>query len=101
MPLTTNVSQTEGASALAFPLRFFTDADIWEYTARFKVASNTERYQENNLVFDNDHYLACTRCMDRDAGETVFCPKLNRSIENLAPKLRYAELERPAYIEKE
>jgi hypothetical protein len=95
-----------GACDYAFPLRHFTDEDIWHYHREFNVPINTKRYDEKSgfrefadLTFNNDHYHACTRCLDRDEAEQVFCPKAQAMIPNISATVRFVKPELPDYIE--
>jgi hypothetical protein len=108
IPLTVDIKATPGGCDFAYPLRYFTDAEIWEYIERFGVPYNTERYDKSagyrefsDITFNNDYYHACTRCMDKDQPASVFCPRLGSEISNISASLRYTEPVVPAYIGKE
>jgi hypothetical protein len=66
-----------GGVHVVFPLRNWTDADVWDYIH------------------------ACTACIDpRETAEQVYCPKLRRNVPNMGHKIyRLGQL--PAYIGKE
>jgi hypothetical protein len=98
VPLNHDIAEIEGGTYLAFPIRAFTDADVWEYIERFHVPFNEKRYRDHDLEFDNDHYPACTRCLDRDEPATVHCPKLNRMVPNFSASVRYYEMQKPHYM---
>lgn len=103
VPLLVDIKQTVGGADYAFPLRYFTDENIWEYTEKYKVAYNKKRYRDGKELSDishnPDYFRACTRCMDKDEGEVVFCPKLQSEISNIASSLRYEKtVPKPAYI---
>jgi hypothetical protein len=106
IPLKVDVRENAGSCDYAFPLRHFTDADVWRYTLEFDVPFNSRRYNQDDsfrefadLTFNNDHYHACTRCLDRDEAETVFCPKAQAMIPNISATIRFAKPELPDYIE--
>lgn len=105
IPLKVDVKANHEAPDYAFPLRHFTDADIWEYHERFGVPVNILRYDPDNghkeradLTFNNDYYPACIRCIDRDESTSVLCPLLGKEISNISSEVLYTEPERPAYL---
>lgn len=89
IPLLVDVTDTE--PKVMFPLRHFTDADVWEYTKEFAVPQDMNRYKENgeDVAFNNDYYPACTACMNPEGPETVWCPKLNQPVENVSQSLNW------------
>ena len=108
LPLKVDILASEGACDFAYPLRHFTDADVWEYSERFEVPINLKRYDKANgyrefadITYNNDYYFTCVKCMDRDEPEAVFCPKMNCEISNISKDIRYAEPKPLSYIGKE
>ena len=108
IPLKVDIKATEGGCDFAYPLRHFTDEDVWEYIERFKVPYNVLRYDKANgyrefedITFNNDYYHTCVRCMDRDEPESVFCPRLDCEITNISAAVRYIDPVAPSYIGKE
>jgi Phosphoadenosine phosphosulfate reductase family len=105
IPLTVDLKQNVGAADYAFPLRHFTDADIWEYHRVFKLPLHTERY-DPELGFaerpdhssNPDYFPVCTRCMDREGPKTVHCPLIKETISNISSELMYTEPERPQHV---
>ena len=108
IPLTVDIKATEGGCDFAYPLRHFTDEDVWAYIETFDVPYNTLRYDKANgyrefedITHNNDYYHTCVRCMDRDQPASVFCPKLDCEITNISSTVRYIEPVAPNYIGKE
>jgi Phosphoadenosine phosphosulfate reductase family len=98
IPLKFDIKANPGACDFAYPLRHFTDADVWEYIEKFDVPYNQKRYNKENgykdfpdITFNNDYYLACVKCMDRDEAEVVDCPRLGCQISNVSAEIRYIE----------
>lgn len=98
IPLTVDLKASEGACDFAYPLRHFTDADVWEYIEAHGIPYNERRYDKANgyrefsdVTFNNDYYLTCIKCMDRDEPAAVLCPRLNCEITNISGMIRYAE----------
>jgi hypothetical protein len=105
VPLTVDVRVNPGACDYAFPLRYFTDADVWEYHRRFRVPVNKKRYNVNNgyqehhdITYNNDYHYACTLCMDTDSPPMVLCPKYGYEVPNISSQLHYIENGVPDYI---
>jgi hypothetical protein len=112
VPLETDVLETPGNVACAFPLRYWSDADIFDYTEIFKVPIDKDRYRKEEdgswtvlpyQARNPDYYPACFRCLDPDEGEFVQCPKLDAQINNISsfvsweqPSMSYCNLRRPA-----
>lgn len=67
---------TAGEFRYVYPLRDWTEADVWEASRILKVPQNTRRYHDGDLTANNDYYDLCTACLcQRDDAESVVCPK--------------------------
>jgi len=89
---------------LVFPLRHWTDDDVWEYIETNKIPYDKRRYAGRLEVPDkwlNPDYLhACTACVDpRNKGEKVHCPKLNKMVENMGQEVLKLDV-RPDYVKE-
>lgn len=105
VPLNVDLKKNEGGPDYLYPLRHFTDADIWDYHRQYNVPVNEARYDPLNsfrerpdISANNDYFPACTRCMDRTQPATVHCPLIDQDITNISADLIHTEPERPAYI---
>jgi 3'-phosphoadenosine 5'-phosphosulfate sulfotransferase (PAPS reductase)/FAD synthetase len=108
-PVPLKYDQTHSADAgvnLVFPLRHWSDNDVWDYIEAERVPYDKSRYQDRAELPDKwlnpDYVHACTACIDpREKARTVPCPKLGGAlVRNLGPTvLRLESL--PDYIEKE
>lgn len=85
---------------MAFPLRDWTDADVWEYTSTYNVPQQEDRYDVANRVelpdksANSDYARVCIECIDRrKSGEVVFCPKLDMEVTNVAPLIQYQDVQ--------
>jgi hypothetical protein len=103
VPLAHDAADAGGAN-LVFPLRHWTDEDIWNYTELHHVPYDKRRYAGRMEVPDKwlnpDYIHACTKCIDpREEAAEVLCPKLNKMVKNVSGKvLRLDSL--PAYIKR-
>lgn len=94
MPLHSPIVMRDEGPDFLFPLKDWTHDDIWDYTAKFKLPFQADRYDIANRkeyedkTFNSDYYPTCIRCVDKriPRGTKVFCPKLNREIENVSDK---------------
>ncbi len=87
VPLSTSVLRV-GIGKLVFPLRYFTDEDIWAYHKERNIPAHDTRYRDGkeleDKTFNPDYFPACTRCLDRDREDEVMCPLLRRKVKNVA-----------------
>ncbi len=79
---------------LAFPLRHFTDHDIWAYTDHYRIPVNTKRYVDRDRIEQKndsnpDYFPACTACMRLDGPPEVHCPKQGKMIESAVSLLHW------------
>lgn len=103
LPLASAEVKTESVR-LVFPLREWTDEDIWQYTEEHKVPYDKRRYAGRTAVVDTsdnpDFIRACTRCIDpRESAESVDCPKLGEKVPNVGGQVLQLQ-ELPKYIEQ-
>jgi 3'-phosphoadenosine 5'-phosphosulfate sulfotransferase (PAPS reductase)/FAD synthetase len=108
------VMRVDSAMAL-FPLRDWSDADIWHYIETYNVPYDRERYrlidpdlghqvEDPSRRHNIDYVHACTACIDPRPGapESVYCPKLDCAIANCSNLVPWTEPVRPKYMaEKE
>jgi hypothetical protein len=80
----------------AFPLRHWTDDDVWEYTKLHNVPQQWSRYDKNtkseieNKDANSDYANVCINCINsKEKLSTVHCPKLNMQVSNIAQHAPY------------
>lgn len=97
VPLSADYANYVDCASIAYPLRHFTDQDIWEYTEKFSLPIHHSRYEKiegnwterKDMRFNPDYFPACTACMVPGSG-SVPCPRLGGSIvSNISDKLRW------------
>ncbi len=81
-----DVKQTGGADVY-FPLRNWTDDQIWDYTNQNGITYDRNRYDEHRSVeaemFNSSDVLTgCFECIRRDSTKQVSCPRLNGLVVN-------------------
>ena len=104
LELKCDTAKLSNTTDMIFPLRYFTDKDIWEYTDKYNVMWNDKRYdrgqaehkdkfreQFKDTTYNPDYFEACTKCLNKNNDETVFCPKMQVKVKNISNKVRYQE----------
>ncbi len=107
VPLAADFARNIGSASGAFPLRDFTDEDVWAYHGRFNLPIHHERYEQvdgawrerDDKRHNPDYFPACWACMVPD-GSAVACPRLGGAqTANVSSQLRWAPRERHAYMQ--
>ena len=88
IPLVKDTAQFE-VTKFCYPLRHWTNNDIWQYIRENDVPYNVDRYQEDNSehpdhVYSEDYCAACFKCLDYNEPARVLCPKTNQIIDNVS-----------------
>ena len=94
--VTSHIRYAEGSPMSLYPLRDWTDEDIYNYLELSGVEPDPTRYIKTPEGWTNnpdkslnaDFYPVCLNCVDRHQGKYVDCPKLKAkrtNISNLAP----------------
>ena len=98
VPLHTRVLYRDAGPDYIYPLKEWTDTDVWDYTEAYQIPVQPDRYDRETRVeladktFNSDYFEACIRCVDaRKAGQRVFCPKLKTEIMNVSEKVQKFE----------
>lgn len=102
--------RVDGALAF-FPLRDWTDAEIWEYIQKLDVPYDKARYgyvdpktghpaEWPDRRHNVDYVHACTACIDPrpDAPRFVHCPKLDATVVNCSEAVPWTEPVRTKYM---
>lgn len=95
VPLQVSIHQMANACHLAYPLKDFTDEDVWECHRLYSLPENQLRYgthaepiQDNTESFWNEDYLPyCNKCFDPNNESFVQCPKTNLMMTNIHDSL--------------
>ena len=107
IPLAADFARNIDSVSAAFPLRHFTDADVWEYTENEGLPIHDSRYEKidgewrerEDKTNNPDYITACVACMKTTSPAAVPCPKLNhRFISNVSSQLRRAEIVKLPYM---
>jgi hypothetical protein len=107
VPIMEDVVNAKGMTAV-FPLRTFTDADIWAYHRVRKLPYAALRYRAPEAgggeladqTYNPDKLPACCACFDPAAGSEVFCPKIRGLIPNVSASLEFSDGRLPPYVKQ-
>lgn len=104
------VTRVDGALGL-FPLRDWSDADVWAYIMQFDVPYDRERYGDihpehgypvewRDRAHNADYVQACTACIDPRPGapKIVRCPKFDADVLNCPDTVEWTEPTRLPYM---
>ncbi len=95
------VRSEAGGPVAGFPLKDWTDEDVWAYTERFEVPVQLDRYvrgtdgmwgEHEDKWANSDYWHACIACIDRRNGPVVECPKLKRPVPNVSDRITYRDI---------
>lgn len=108
VPLISDASVNLGSISAAFPLRHFTNDEVWRYIEENDLPIHHGRYEkvdghwrEREDKSDNPDYInACVACMKADSGPSVHCPKYNFQVNNVSAQLRPAQKPKLDYIKQ-
>lgn len=99
VPLAQDIRYAEGSPVSLYPMRDWTDDDIFEYLEDAGVEPDPTRYVKTDKWGNNpdkslnaDFYPTCLNCVDRHQGNHVHCPKLNAQISNISHLAPYEDI---------
>lgn len=85
----------EGAPDAIYPLKNWTDDDVWDYIEANGIPVHEARYDVARRTVwqhrcdDIDYMPACARCVDRSEAANVWCPKAQAIIRNASADYPY------------
>lgn len=96
VPLNSDVALNIGSISAAFPIRHFTNDEVWRYIEENGIPIHDSRYEkladgwrEREDKTDNPDYInACYACMSEKSGASVHCPKFGCNVSNVSGQLR-------------
>jgi hypothetical protein len=100
IPLSMDIRYSEGSPVSLYPLRDWSDEDIFSYMESEGITPDPSRYVKSNGKWVNnpdmsnnaDFYPVCFNCVDRRGPKHVHCPKLNATISNVSAFAPYEDL---------
>jgi hypothetical protein len=100
VPLAQDIRIVDGAPVSLYPMRDWTDDEIFQYLEESGVDPDPTRYIKKEGKWHNnpdkslnaDFYPACFNCVNRHLGRHVHCPKLNATITNISDMAPYEDI---------
>ena len=97
IPLEVDLMDVPGYTVACYPLRHWSDEDVFAYLEEHNVPIDLDRYGKTSegwcvkayQRFNPDFLPLCLKCCDPDEGEFVDCPKLRMRINNISNKVRW------------
>lgn len=107
MPLASDIALNPTSVSAAFPIRHFTDDDVWQYLEENNVPIHHDRYEKvdgkwrerEDKTHNPDYINACYSCMSPAAIKTgADCPRFGCRVSGVWPQLRHNSQQKPAYL---
>ena len=100
VPLAQDIRIVDGAPVSLYPMRDWTDDEIFWYLEDNGITPDPTRYVKTNEKWQNnpdkslnaDFYPTCFNCVNRHLGNHVHCPKLNATITNISDMVPYEDI---------
>lgn len=108
VPIFADVAFNSDAPNIAYPIRHFTDNDVWAYIEDNNIPIHHERYKKQDGVWGDSenkdahpHYVSCCySCMSKNTGNNVHCPKWGVTVSNVSSQLRWAPKLEASYLKR-
>lgn len=100
VPLAQDALVQVGVPTQYYPMRHWSDADVWNYLEAEGVPNDETRYEKADGVWrhrkdksaNSDYYPVCWNCVNRHLGGTVWCPKNQCETNNISHLAPYIDL---------
>ena len=100
VPLAQDALVQAGVPTQYYPMRHWSDSDVWAYLEAANVPNDDTRYQKINGEWqhkadkanNSDYYPVCWNCVNRHLGDTVWCPKNSCETNNISHLAPYVDL---------
>jgi len=100
VPLAQDVRHAEGSPVSLYPMRNWTDRNIYQYLEDNGVKADPTRYVKTKQGWANnpdkslnaDFYPTCLNCVDRHQPNHVHCPKLKATVTNISHLAPYEDI---------
>ena len=79
-----------GNTLWVYPLKDWTDDDVWYYIKKNKVSYDKKRY-DGNIDYNTDYVECCYDCLDPNLNSMVDCPLEKKKILNIGKISNYKE----------
>lgn len=109
VPLKVDMSLNPISASAAFPIRHFTDEDVWRYIEENNVPVHHERYEKvdgqwrerEDKTHNPDYINACYACMTKAATKTgADCPRFGCRVSGVYEQLRINQPPKMEYLNR-
>ena len=99
VPLMQDVRRVDDSPTQLFPMRYWTDDDIFDYLEAEGVPMDPTRYDratgkwghKQDKTHNADYYPICWNCVNRHISSPVYCPKLRSEVNNISHLAPYED----------
>ena len=106
LKLKQEVFESKGNAKFVFPLKDWTDEEIWDYTEKYNLPIHTERYEKvegkwqnkADKTFNPDCFPLCAKCLL--SKESVECPRFNKLVPGRLGEIKITKPFIPTYVEE-
>jgi len=106
VPLFSDVAMNVGSVSAAYPIRHFTNDDVWRYIEENDIPINHAAYEMKSGKWTSredkssspDYVSCCFSCISAKTGNSVYCPKLGCSVSNVSNQVRWANKPDLSYL---
>ncbi len=106
IPLKAEVAHNANSASLLYPLKDWTDEDIWDAAQKYEIPMDYDRYEKypdgwdekEDMTLNSDYLPGCTACMVKNGGP-VHCPKMGLTVSNCSKQLNWKEQVALPYME--
>jgi len=79
IPLEQDMVESSGV-LVVYPLKDWTEDDIWEASRFLKIPQNLDRYIWKKMAANADYFPMCVECLKPTDAESVICPKIGEPV---------------------
>lgn len=87
-----------GLTYFVYPLKDWTDKDVWNYMEKNNIPYNDKRYDKasgyaefKDYTFNNDYHECCYNCINPDQPDTTFCFLENKPVFNISRMMNFKD----------
>lgn len=100
VPLNQDVRFTADSPTQLYPMKEWTDSDVFNYLESEGVEMDPTRYVKTDGIWGHDpdkssnadYYPVCWNCVNRHEGPSVHCPKLKCQVNNISHLALYEDI---------
>lgn len=79
IPLESDTVEAGGVT-FVYPLKDWTEANIWEASELLNIPQNKARYERKDMYANADYFPMCVECLKPTDAESIICPKIGEPV---------------------